>query len=306
MNRLSYFFRNRLCFGAILYLYQSHGLLTCPPDIPVQMFERECQFFQLPEDVINRMKEKEGVLTLAKNPNRFKKHMRPWQFTFWNIVENPESSTPAKIFALISTAAILISTFTSTLKTMSYFDYVPWKMMDFVLNTWFLFELLCRFLFSPTKMKFVKSKLNWVDGLACIPFFVMSLFVDEEKQKSFSFLRTLRVIRVMRLFRLSAHSKRLRIVGEIAKDSLEDLQMLVLCLLILVVFYASIMFYVEGGGTNPKHSTHFDSIPISLWWAIVTVTTVGYGDICPVTLLGKGSFRGRKNIFLPANVNCSS
>ena len=88
----------------------------------------------------------------------------------------------------------------------------------------------------------------------------------------------------MRLFRLSTHSKRLKIVAEIAKSSLEDLQMLFLCLSVLVIFYASIMYYVE---TNYNPETDFNSIPMSLWWAVVTITTVGYGDIVPSTLFGK-------------------
>ena len=285
MKTQQYFFnRNRSCFGAILYLYQSNGILTCPPDVPLDIFESECRFFELPDENIKLMKEKEGVLTLAKDRNRYRRKMPKWQFFLWNIFENPESSYAAKFLALFSNAAILTATFTASLKTLSYFNYVAWPSIEFVLNFWFLFELLCRFTFSPTKQKFLKNKMNWVDALAVVPFLVMPLFLAEEQQKSLRFLQTLRVVRVIRLFRLSTHSKRLKIVGEIAKSSLEDLQMLFLCLAVLVIFYASMMYYVE---TNYNPTTDFNSIPMSLWWAVVTITTVGYGDIVPTTLFGK-------------------
>ena len=78
-NTQQYFFeRNRRCFAAILYLYQSHGILTCPPDIPLDIFETECRFFELPDDNIKLMKEKEGVLTLVKDPYRYKRNMSKW------------------------------------------------------------------------------------------------------------------------------------------------------------------------------------------------------------------------------------
>jgi hypothetical protein len=100
--------------------------------------------------------------------------------------------------------------------------------------------------------------------------------------KSLGFLRILRFIRVIRLFRLSKHSKRLKVVGEIIKSSFGDFQLLMLCLAMLIIFGGSLMYYVEGGS-----GTGFTSIPMSLWWAIQTITTLGYGDIVPSTFFGQ-------------------
>jgi hypothetical protein len=293
-TRQYFFARNRQCFGAILYLYQSPGRLTCPPGVPVDIFEEECRFFELPDKSIRHMRAKEGILTLDKNTTEFKKGMSTWRHFIWNIVENPETSYGARVFAINSTLAILFSTLCVVLKTLSFFDYLPWNTIEFVLNCWFLFELIARFLMSPTKKKFMTNNLNWLDAISVVPLFLMSLFLKHDEQHHLHFLQPLRVIRVMRLFRLSRHSKRLKIVGEIARQSLEDLQMLVACLSILVVFYASVMFYVENEirfvliqDTDIGRKTDFDSIPISLWWGITTVTTVGYGDIIPITLTGK-------------------
>ena len=96
-------------------------------------------------------------------------------------------------------------------------------------------------------------------------------------------LRVVRVVRVFRVFKLSRHSRGLQILGNTLKASLNELIMLMFFLAIGVMIFASCVYYAEGG----PESDGFQSIPHAFWWAVVTMTTVGYGDVSPVSLPGK-------------------
>lgn len=289
-----YFFnRSRLCFGAILYFYQSSGMLSCPPGISIDVFEAECKFFEIPDGIIKRMKTKEGIIPELQGAPVIAEGqiMRPktYKQLCWDFLENPETSSTARTFAIFSLFAILLSILSACLETIKVLRVTsnklsqnPWSIAELVLNTWFLIELVLRFMSAPKRGEFLRSTLNWIDGFAVIPYFV--IFFTSDKVTSLGFLRILRFIRVIRLFRLSKHSKRLKVVGEIIKSSFGDFQLLMLCLAMLIIFGGSLMYYIEG---LPNKSSAFESIPISLWWAIQTITTLGYGDITPVTAAGQ-------------------
>ena len=288
-SRQYFFNRSRLCFGAILYFYQSSGILSCPPGISIDVFEAECKFFEIPDGIISRMKTKEGIIAELQNSYQDDEEARTKLARCWDFLENPETSNGARMFAIFSLTAILLSILSACLETIKELRVKsqklkdnPWSIAELVLNSWFFIELIARFIASPAKGKFLKSTLNWIDGFAVIPYFVI-LFFTSDKVTSLGFLRILRFIRVIRLFRLSKHSKRLKVVGEIIKSSFGDFQLLMLCLAMLIIFGGSLMYYIEGY----QSTTDFTSIPMSLWWAIQTITTLGYGDIVPVTFLGQ-------------------
>ena len=92
------------------------------------------------------------------------------------------------------------------------------------------------------------------------------------------------IIRIMRLFKLTRHSPGLKILVHTFKASAHELSLLVFFLVLGIVVFASLVFYAERTQHNPTND--FDSIPVGLWWAIVTMTTVGYGDMVPKTYLG--------------------
>ena len=284
-----YFDRSRHCFGAILYFYQSFGRLLCPPEIPIDDFEIECNFFNLPGNSINRMKLKEGFLCFEEEevPTLDESSCKR---KVWDLLENPETSRVAQLFAIFSLLMILVSIITTCLETLPEFSANlktntndnPWDLIEFSLNLWFLTELILRFAFSPSKLRFIKGEMNWIDAVAIIPYFIV-LGVSKDKVTSLGFLRILRFMRVIRLFRLSKHSKRLKVVGEIIKSSVGELHLLMLCLLILVTFGGSLMYYLESYQENSQ----FTSVPEGLWWGIQTVVTLGYGDVVPQTLQGR-------------------
>ncbi|MDW7691959.1 ion transporter [Flammeovirgaceae bacterium SG7u.111] len=126
--------------------------------------------------------------------------------------------------------------------------------------------------------KFVISPLGLVDFLAILPFY-LPLIIHADLR----FLRTLRLFRLLRIFKLKRYSKSFNLVLEVFKDKKEDLGVTMFVTLIMLLFSSILMYYVEHDA-QPKA---FPNIPESLWWAVATLTTVGYGDVYPITPFGK-------------------
>ena len=156
--------------------------------------------------------------------------------------------------------------------------------------TWFTFELAIRFIVCPSRIKFIKDIMNWIDFLAIIPFFVeVILKFAFKKTDDIMYLQIIRVIRVFRIIKLSKHNVGLQILGHTLKASVRELFLLIFFLVIGIVIFASIVYYCEK---NQK-GTKFQSIPNTFWWAVITMTTVGYGDMAPTTPAGKVSQTAR-------------
>jgi voltage-gated potassium channel len=127
------------------------------------------------------------------------------------------------------------------------------------------------------RLRFVLTPLALLDLLAILPFFVPLLGVD---------LRSARVPRLLRLFRLAKlarYSRSLRVFGRVAAAKLEELMTIVLLLIMMLVVASTFMYFAE----HDAQPRSFTSIPATMWWTIATLTTVGYGDMCPVTGLGQ-------------------
>lgn len=292
----SYFFdRNRVCFEAILFYYQSNGILRCPPCIKLDVFVSECRFYELSEETINHMKTKEGILpSLQKRLQPVMLQSATCRQRLWIILEHPEVSNKAWFFTAFSLTMIFFSIINACLDTLGYIEVntagtrrgrSPWMITEMALNTWFFIELATRFMCSPSRVRFVKSYLNWIDAFAIIPY-LPSYFI-RERVTSLLFLRCFRFMRIIRLIRLSKIaklSKRVRIVVAIIRASSRDFQYLLCCFLVTIVIGGALMYYAEQSSSKV---TQFTSIPLSFWWATQTVCTVGYGDMFPITTVGK-------------------
>ena len=101
---------------------------------------------------------------------------------------------------------------------------------------------------------------------------------------SFTVLRVIRLVRVFRIFKLSRHSKGLQILGQTIHASMRELGLLIFFLFICVILFSSAVYFAETGGDR---ESDFLSIPHAFWWAVVTMTTVGYGDMHPIGEWGK-------------------
>lgn len=130
------------------------------------------------------------------------------------------------------------------------------------------------------RIRFALTPLAIVDMLAVLPFYLPFLSVDLRVLRMF---RLLRIMRLMRVAKLARYSESLQMLMRVLRAKREQLISAVSILLIMLVVAATLVFYAENK-TQPKA---FSSIPAAMWWAAVTLTTVGYGDIYPVTVLGK-------------------
>jgi potassium voltage-gated channel Shaker-related subfamily A protein 2 len=142
--------------------------------------------------------------------------------------------------------------------------------------------------------------MNLIDIVAILPYFItlatredektlvqadLSEDKDTNKSMSLAILRVVRLVRVFRIFKLSRHSKGLQILGQTLKASMRELALLIFFLFIGVILFSSAVYFAEVDSKEPE--SQFASIPDAFWWAVVTMTTVGYGDMIPVTPQGK-------------------
>ncbi|KAK1798265.1 hypothetical protein P4O66_007733 [Electrophorus voltai] len=164
----------------------------------------------------------------------------------------------------------------------------PFFMVETMCICWFSFELLMRFACCPSKMQFFKDVMNIIDFFAIIPYFV-TLWTELVQSPggtpsmSLAIIRVIRLVRVFRIFKLSRHSKGLQILGQTLKASLRELALLIFFLFIGVILFSSAVYFAEVD----NQGTAFTSIPEAFWWAVVSMTTVGYGDMYPETVGGK-------------------
>lgn len=161
------------------------------------------------------------------------------------------------------------------------FEYV-----DCICNGWFTLELLVRFLCCPNKKRFVFSFINIVDCIATLSFYMDLIIILLKLQEAnfVEYLDIIRIIRILQLSKLTRHSPGLKILIQTIRASAQELLLLVFFLGLGIVLFASLVYYAERIQENPNND--FGSIPQSLWWALVTMTTVGYGDLVPTTGLG--------------------
>ena len=128
--------------------------------------------------------------------------------------------------------------------------------------------------------------MNVIDFVATISFYtdlILQHLVSHIKNADvFEFFS---IIRILRLFKLTRHSSGLKILLQTFRASAKELMLLVFFLVLGIVIFASLVYYAERIQVNPTND--FSSIPLGLWWALVTMTTVGYGDMVPETFLGK-------------------
>ena len=201
---------------------------------------------------------------------------------------------PLQVIAYTSLFLIVLSVIIFCLETDSYFKNNELHAMAlFILEgicvAWFTLELLIRFIFCPTKMIFWKKIMNWIDLLAIVPFYISLIFNQGHyysPENELEVLMIIRLIRIFRIFKLSRHSTGLQILGHTLRASIRELLLLISFLLMGVVLFASLIYYCE----KDVKGTKFTNVPASFWWAVVTMTTVGYGDMVPTT--GQGKFIG--------------
>ncbi|XP_066528483.1 potassium voltage-gated channel subfamily A member 10 [Hoplias malabaricus] len=324
--RNEYFFdRNRPSFDGILYYYQSGGKIRRPANVPLDVFADEIIFYELGNEAMEQFREEEGFIKEVEVPLPSNEIYRQFWLLFEYPESSNAARAVALVSVFVIIISIVIfcmetlpefredleifptagspfnrtsdvgfpslSPPSATPKTFTTTFSDPFFIIETACIIWFFFELSVRFLVCPSKREFFNNIMNMIDIISIIPYFVtlvteMVTATNSNtggQNMSLAILRIIRLVRVFRIFKLSRHSKGLQILGQTLKASMRELGLLIFFLFIGVILFSSAIYFAEVDEPN----TQFVSIPDGFWWAVVTMTTVGYGDMCPITLGGK-------------------
>ncbi len=128
------------------------------------------------------------------------------------------------------------------------------------------------------RIKYMFSFMLLIDLIAILPFYLPFIVTVDMR-----FIRILRLFRITRLFKLGRYSRSMQQMKAVLKEKKEELAISMFAGLILLVLSACLVYYAE----KDAQPEAFSSIPMALWWAVCTLTTVGYGDIYPITVWGR-------------------
>ncbi|XP_061598335.1 potassium voltage-gated channel subfamily G member 2 [Cololabis saira] len=220
-----------------------------------------------------------------------------------DMVENPHSGLPGKIFACLSVLFVAITAVTLCVSTMPDLREEEERgecssrcynifILESVCVAWFSLEFLLRFIQTQRKLSFLRTPLNVIDVVAILPYYV-SLIVDSlggEKsgnsylEKVGLVLRVLRALRIFYVMRLARHSLGLQTLGVTVRRCSREFGLLLLFLCVAMALFSPLVFLAESE-LGARHE--FTSIPGSYWWAVISMTTVGYGDMVPRSVPGQ-------------------
>ncbi|XP_077373801.1 A-type voltage-gated potassium channel KCND2 isoform X4 [Festucalex cinctus] len=305
-SREYFFDRDPDIFRHILNFYRT-GKLHYPRQECISAYDEELAFFGIIPEIIGDCCYEEYKDRRRENAERLQDDEEmdsggdaaPVNLTareyLWRAFENPHTSTLALVFYYVTGFFIAISVMANVVETVPC-GALPnrakevscgdrYALAFFCLDTAcvmiFTVEYLLRLVAAPSRYKFMKSVMSVIDVVAIMPYYI-GLVMSDNDQVSGAFV-TLRVFRVFRIFKFSRHSAGLRILGYTLKSCASELGFLLFSLTMAIIIFATVMFYAEKGSAASK----FTSIPAAFWYTIVTMTTLGYGDMVPKTIVGK-------------------
>ncbi|XP_029291874.1 voltage-gated potassium channel regulatory subunit KCNG1 isoform X2 [Cottoperca gobio] len=219
-----------------------------------------------------------------------------------DMVERPHSGLPGKIFACLSVLFVTITAVNLSISTMPAMREEEEAMcynifiVETVCVAWFSLEFTLRFIQDRSKLAFLRHPLNLIDVVAILPYYI-TLVVDStstgEKRlgsgnsyldKVGLVLRVLRALRILYVMRLARHSLGLQTLGLTARRCTREFGLLLLFLCVAIALYSPLLYLIEN---EMAVTQEFTSIPATYWWAVITMTTVGYGDMVPRSIPGQ-------------------
>jgi voltage-gated potassium channel len=203
-----------------------------------------------------------------------------WQAILREIIFEADTRA-GKLFDVILIAAILLSVLAVMLDSVASVRYNYGRILyaiEWMFTLLFSIEYILRLLCVGRPIQYATSFFGIVDLLAILPTY-LSLFIPGSQY--LLVIRILRVLRIFRVFKLVQYLSEAKLLLQALRESRQKITVFLCAVLALVVIFGSLMYLIEGSKNG------FTSIPRSIYWTIVTLTTVGYGDISPKTNLGQ-------------------
>ncbi len=207
------------------------------------------------------------------------------------LVETDDGELVDRIVAIFLMLLILLNAAAVVLETVDDLNQrfgSVFHAIEVVSVTIFVVEYLLRLWVAPLTPKYSKpltgrlryafSLMAIVDLLAILPALLPLIFAIDLR-----IIRFLRIFRVFRLFKMSRYVDSLNSLDDVVRSKKEELLVTLLMIVMLLLFSSSLMYIVETEAQPDK----FPDIPSAMWWGVATLTTVGYGDVFPITPLGK-------------------
>ena len=213
------------------------------------------------------------------------------QKRIWEIVEvaKPNDIT-SKVFDVFILSLIFLNVAAVILESVESFEqrfHLAFEVFEYFSVVVFTLEYLARLwacVSSPHyakpirgRLRFIFKPLSIIDLVSVLPFYLSFIYID------LRVIRMLRLLRIFRLAKLTRYASSIRLFGRIFRDKKEELLLTCMLMFGLIIIVSSLMYFAEHEAQPDK----FPDIPSAMWWSVVTLTTVGYGDIYPVTTLGK-------------------
>jgi voltage-gated potassium channel len=226
---------------------------------------------------LNESKKKSKIKMETPKPTT---EIKNWRYNLNEIIF--EADTPAgKLFDVLLIWAILVSVTVVFLESINALkvDYGEWfVILEWVFTISFTVEYVLRIICVRKPFKYIFSFYGVIDFLAIVPTY-LSLLVTGSQY--LLVIRIIRLLRVFRVFKLTHLVKQSDVLVKALKASRAKIAVFLFAVVTLVVIIGALMYVIEG----PENG--FTSIPVSMYWAIVTLTTVGYGDISPQSPVGQ-------------------
>lgn len=220
----------------------------------------------------------------------------------WLVLNDSSSCRLAGLVSTWVVALIVVSTLAMVLETMPEFHVdggpelkhpAAWAAIEAFVVLQFTAEYSLRLWASDGAPSFVLEPMNVVDLMAIAPWFLERLGLVG---RGVEVLRVFRLVRVVRVFKLGRYASGLEMFGRTLVSSADALLLLVFFIAVTIVLASSMIYYAERGTWSSARQewlaadgavSDFSSVPATFWWCIVTLTTVGYGDVVPTTLWGR-------------------
>ncbi|KAK2866578.1 hypothetical protein Q7C36_002634 [Tachysurus vachellii] len=212
--------------------------------------------------------------------------------------EEPASSVAAQILASVSVIFVIISMVILCASTLPDWDTAKnntveeHRIIEAVCIGWFTAECIVRFIVSRDKCEFVRRPLNIIDLLAITPYYVSVAMTgltgeNPQLQRAGVTLRVLRMMRIFWLIKLARHFLGLQTLGLTLRRCYREMVMLLVFVCVAMAIFSALAQLLEHGLDLESSNEDYASIPAACWWVIISMTTVGYGDMYPITMPGR-------------------